>query len=93
MPFYANLDTDRIERVELQVIELGHTITKLASELETYLADHKVFQHSPDTTVCRDHRRPTLHEYVGTLSVNAYTLTNKLSTLRAVIDRGSVNNS
>jgi len=92
---YAHLDTDKIERIESNIVELGHCVNTLRAELALYLAETNKFQHNPPRDIPSNHRQPTLFEYLGTLSVNARRLNGTLTALRSIIAQGSVdvNNS
>lgn len=87
---YANLDTDKIQRIEEAIVSLDERVDALRVELHEYLAEtpHR-FQHSP-SDVPEYHRQPTLCEYVRTLRVNSLHLTETLAELQDEIARGSI---
>ena len=88
---YANLDTDKIERIEQEVIRLEERVDAMCIELREYLAETPYrFQHNPPRDVPSNYRQPTLYEYLGTLRLNSLRLTRTLAGLQDEIARGSV---
>jgi hypothetical protein len=81
MTMYANLDTAEIDQIDDILIDAEECVIKLTLNLKYYLATHDRFDGS-----YRNHGFASLRDYIGTLRVNAASLSHRLQLLREVTE-------
>jgi len=79
MTLYQNLDTMRIVREEIRLIDTDDHVQTLVREVEKYSGQFDSARHGSPSD-------GTLDDYMGTLELNASRLTKTLGTLVAVIN-------